>query len=307
MEETNEKLRQWHPAFCSAIRLELREQKHGLDYINEYTLNSKPILIDLLVIKKARDLSIGNEIGRLFRGHNIMEFKSPDDDLNVDTYYKVLAYACLYKSQGDRVDSIAADDITVSLVRERKPYKLFRFFRRKNYIIENIYPGIYYIKKDGFFDTQIIVSKELNEKNHVWLKALASGMKDEQIRSLLLNMNTLDEKDDKEFADSVLSLAMQTNTKQFEHLKREDFVMCKELWELMKPEIEEALNQSIEEGLQKGHLKGLREGQLKGLQEGQLRGKAEAYHDVGLSLSEIAGKLNIPIEKVQEILDKTEQ
>lgn len=43
---------QWHPAFCSAIRLELREDKEFLEYFNEYNLNTKPLQIDLLIIKK---------------------------------------------------------------------------------------------------------------------------------------------------------------------------------------------------------------------------------------------------------------
>lgn len=43
---------QWHPAFCSAMRLELREDKEFLEYFNEYNLNTKPLQIDLLIIKK---------------------------------------------------------------------------------------------------------------------------------------------------------------------------------------------------------------------------------------------------------------
>lgn len=34
---------QWHPAFCSAIKLELREDAEYLSYTNEYTINTKPL------------------------------------------------------------------------------------------------------------------------------------------------------------------------------------------------------------------------------------------------------------------------
>ena len=34
---------QWHPAFCAAMRLELRENKADLGYEPEYTLNMKRI------------------------------------------------------------------------------------------------------------------------------------------------------------------------------------------------------------------------------------------------------------------------
>ena len=43
---------QWHPAFCSAVRLELSKDKNVLEYQNEYNLNSKPLQVDLLVIHK---------------------------------------------------------------------------------------------------------------------------------------------------------------------------------------------------------------------------------------------------------------
>lgn len=53
--------------------------------------------VDLLVIKKDSGVQITNEIGKLFCGHNIVEYKSPLDHLNIDTFYKAGAYASLYK------------------------------------------------------------------------------------------------------------------------------------------------------------------------------------------------------------------
>ena len=77
---------QWHPGFVSAMNLELCENRTDLIYEKEYNLNTKPLEIDLLVIKKDRKVQIINEIGKLFRGHNIMEYKSPKDELNIDTF-----------------------------------------------------------------------------------------------------------------------------------------------------------------------------------------------------------------------------
>lgn len=83
MEET--KKTQWHPAFCSAVKLELTENKRDLSYNSEYNLNTKPISIDLLVIRKSPDVIINNEIGKIFKGHNIFEYKSPDNNMDIDT------------------------------------------------------------------------------------------------------------------------------------------------------------------------------------------------------------------------------
>lgn len=69
-------------------------------------------------IQKNKDIKIDNEIGKIFLGHNILEYKSPKDELNIDTLYKATAYASLNKSYMKTEDVISADDITVSLVSE---------------------------------------------------------------------------------------------------------------------------------------------------------------------------------------------
>lgn len=63
---------------------------------------SEPLRIDLLIINKDPDEVIKNEIGTRFLWHNIVKYKSPDDKVNIDTFYKVLSYACLYKSTTSR-------------------------------------------------------------------------------------------------------------------------------------------------------------------------------------------------------------
>ena len=162
---TKEIKTQWHPAFCSAVKLELIENKGDLDYENEYNLNSKPIQIDLLVIKKSKDVEIKNEIGKIFRGHNILEYKSPQDSMNVDTFIKVIAYACLYKASEVHVNDICLEDITITLIRERRPRELFKWFTKHGYEICEKYPGIYYVNKDGNFPIQVIVSSRLAKEN----------------------------------------------------------------------------------------------------------------------------------------------
>ena len=53
---------------------------------------------------------ISNEIGTFFRGHNIIEYKSPEDSLNIDVFYKSMAYAGLYKSYGNPDRMLLLDD-----------------------------------------------------------------------------------------------------------------------------------------------------------------------------------------------------
>lgn len=59
---------QWHPAFCSAMELELREYKKYLKYEREHNLSKMPLKIDFLVIRKKSDIIIKNDIGDFFLG-----------------------------------------------------------------------------------------------------------------------------------------------------------------------------------------------------------------------------------------------
>ena len=80
---------QWHPAFFAGLQIELAEEAHHLIFESEHQLGTKPKEIDVLVIKKDSDVSIKKNIGRIFRKHNIIEYKSPDDYLSIDAFYKV--------------------------------------------------------------------------------------------------------------------------------------------------------------------------------------------------------------------------
>lgn len=60
---------QWHPGFVAAMNLEFAKNRQDLIFEKEYNLNTKPLEIDLLVIKKVASVRIDNEIGALFRGH----------------------------------------------------------------------------------------------------------------------------------------------------------------------------------------------------------------------------------------------
>lgn len=268
--------------------LELREDKKNLSYETEYNLYRKPIQIDMLVIKKLPDMVIENEIGKLFLGHNILEYKSPEDALNVDVYYKALAYAFLYKSQGDGVDTIKADDLTISLIRESKPKKLMHWFEENGYVVEPAYPGIYYVRKEGFPKTQVIVSKELGKKEHQWLRALTGYLEESEARSLVTSMEALQDEDDKRNADAVLDLVMTENDKVFDVLKKEESNVCEALLRLMKPELEEA--------------------KAKAEAEGRAEGRAEKTKIValemqkdGFSFEQIAKYLQEPVSKIKAL------
>ena len=290
---------QWHPGFVAAMNLELAKNRDDLIFVKEYNLNTKPLEVDLLVIKKDKCVATDNEIGAIFRGHNILEYKSPQDHLDIDTFYKVGAYASLYKSYGETVDSIKADEITVSLVRDAKPVELFRYFEKHQYAITTPYRGVYYIEGMVLFPTQIIVTKELERDTHIWLKALSDRIEKRDMEELLKRISRLTEQGDRELADSVLEVSAQVNREVLEELKGDDN-MSEALLEIfmpivepliearIEPLIEARMEPLIETRVEEGKKQGKKEGKKEGIQ-----GTVDVLRDLGhgdIEISEIIQK-----------------
>ena len=166
---------QWHPAFYSGVQIEFEKEQDKLIFENEHQLGTKPKQIDVLIIKNRSAESIQKNIGRIFRTHNIIEYKSPSDYLSVDDFYLVYAYACLYKVDSQTADTIPANEITLSFVTHAFPYKLLKHLTTiRNYTIEKQEDGIYYIRGD-FFPIQIVHTKKLSKEENLWLRSLTNA------------------------------------------------------------------------------------------------------------------------------------
>ncbi len=253
---TNELKTQWHPAFYSAIQLELKEDAEYLDFHKEYNLNTKPLELDLLVIKKRKDIEIKNEIGKFFRKYNILEYKSPEDSMNENTFLKVMAYAYLYKSNEIHVGDIELEEITITLVRKSKPRKLFQWLKRNGYEVFEKYAGIYYVTQKHSLPIQILVSNRLSKETQKWLTLLSKNLNLEDIQRIIVQLDTLKKESEKILGDSVLQVVVSENKKLFKQLRKEDGTMCEALRKLFEPELNEALekerqaaNQIIEQAM----------------------------------------------------------
>ncbi|MDR3295828.1 MAG: 3-isopropylmalate dehydrogenase, partial [Clostridiales Family XIII bacterium] len=84
-------------AFCETIQTELEEYGDALEFRNGHVLNAEPLRIDVVVIKKQGGTAVKKNIGQIFRGINVIEYKSPKDYISVDDFYKTVAYAYQYK------------------------------------------------------------------------------------------------------------------------------------------------------------------------------------------------------------------
>ncbi|MDD7114754.1 MAG: hypothetical protein PUH88_09910, partial [Lachnospiraceae bacterium] len=190
------------------------------------------------------NVQIKNEIGHIFRGHNLIEYKSEDDEMNIDTLFKVIAYGCLYKAYAKDVDGISADDITLSLVRKRKPKKLFSYFEKEGIIIEKTENGIYIIQTGYQFPLQFIILGELNTDAHIWLTSITNTLEKEQFTKLLSAVHDLKQKQEREYADAVMEVVTNANKKTFHEIK-ENAMTYKELLRFFKPDLDDEIDAAI--------------------------------------------------------------
>lgn len=157
---------QWHNGLEPAFRVELGEEADKVTFEREHLLSSKPLQMDLLIITKQENIIIQKNIGRIFRKHNIIEYKSPDDYLSINDFYKVYGYACLYQSDTEHVGEISAEDITITFVANHYPRKMLKRLRKeRNITVCKKGKGIYYLSGD-FIPIQLLINHELSEEEN---------------------------------------------------------------------------------------------------------------------------------------------
>ncbi len=238
----------WHPGFYGAAELEFLSNKGDLEFQREYNLSKEPVRMDLLIIKKLSDARIENELGHIFKKFNVVEYKNPDDALTIDDYYKTVGYACLYKGLGESVDLIPADELTISIFRESCPREMFKAMKKMGLEIEERYPGIYYISgKQALFDTQIIVTKQLEKETHRTLRVLSKHVQEEDVRAFVEKAGKMTEPGDRNNIDAVLQVSVSANREIYEAIRRCDKIMCDALRELMKEDFEKQERETRQE------------------------------------------------------------
>ena len=164
---------QYHPAFCGAMTQEFHENRNDIECTEEYNLNTLPNKVDLLVVKKMVDTMLVSGLGKIFRKWNLIEYKSPEQSLGIDTYKRSMGYAYLFSACTEGATSM--EELTLTFVREGKPVKLMGQLKKQGFAITKYEPGIYHVRKAEHVDMQIIVTRELDPK-YVWIKSLSKKL-----------------------------------------------------------------------------------------------------------------------------------
>ena len=215
------------------------------------------------------DILIDNDLGRDFRTYNILEYKNPDDELSIDVLWKCIGYAGLYKGLADTADQIPAKELTVTILRYRKPIKLFSTLVDDGFQVENTNDGIYRVSGVVSLPLKIVVIRELSDQNLLALKIMTRNAKESEVRAFLLATRTFSVPGDRHDADAVLQISSTANRDLYDKLRKEES-MCQALKEILSEEIAEERAEAKAEGLAEGKA----EGKAEGLAEGEAQRNA---------------------------------
>jgi hypothetical protein len=289
----------WHPAFFEAIQMELEEYSQDLQFISEYQLTKEPMRVDVVIIKKTRDITIKKNIAAIFRKDNIVEYKSPDDHISINDYYQVYAYACLYKVQrhGD------IREMTITFVGSRKPRELLGHLKKeRGYKVEERWHGVYIISGD-ILPIQVIDSRKLSVEENLWLRDLDNrlGVAElERIREEVKKQGK--ESQVKAYYDVVIRA---NRKKLFEEFKMM-YTVDNYLEELLKESgVYDKIGAFFEaRGIAEGKVMGMTEGKVMGMTEGKEIKAEEIAKNMlmsGFSPEQIAKLSGLDVEKIKKL------
>ncbi len=272
---------QWHSAFHATFQIELEDEIDKIQIEAEHLLGKKPLQIDLLIIKKQPGQIIEKNIARIFRTYNIIEYKSPDDYLSINDFYKVYGYACFYQSDSKKVLEINPQELTITFVTNHYPRKMLHHVQRvRGVSAVKRDDGIYELTGDSI-PMQVIVIKELSKEHNYWLQALRNDLQSGgEIRELLDRYEP--KKNDPNY-QATMNILTRANWVKMEEERK----MCEALRELFAEDFENALKQGEKNGL---------------------RAKAEEvalnlFH-MGMATEDIARAVGMQVSVVQEWLQK---
>ncbi len=241
---------QYHYGFYGAIHAQYGSENKDFKYFQELELGEEPVKLDMLIIKNASKLKLQDEIGRFFKTFNVFEYKSPDDGLSIDDFYKAQGYGCMYKAIGKKVNEIPVSEMTVSIFRHAYPREMLATLEEEGKTVGNPLPGVYYISGDLCIPTQVIVTSRLPEGKYEGLKILTKYPKREDVIAFLGIVNANQDPEMEPYYRAVVNVGSAANEQIYGEIKKEG-IMGEAMERLFKEEIEEKKDEAREEVVEK--------------------------------------------------------
>lgn len=235
----------FHYGFYAAMKVEYDLIHAQLTYEQEKQLGEDPIRLDFLIIKKNPAVALHDHIGEFFKAVNLFEYKSPEDSLSIDTFYKAQGYGLIYKGFDRKVNELPIEDITLTLVRHAYPREMMAALKHSGFIIHEPYKGIFRFDGKISIPVQLIVSSRLPHGQYEGLKLLAQGCTKDAIIQYAEKAIASQDENIKTNAGTVISICLDINRNLGSQLK-EDGAMNEIIRDIFKNDFDAAKQEEKE-------------------------------------------------------------
>lgn len=230
----------FHYGFYAAMEVEYDLKKIPLTYKQEVQLGKDPIRLDFLVIKKKPNIVLDDPIGEFFKQVNIFEYKSPEDGLSIDDFYKVQGYGLIYKGFGRKVNELPIENITLTIVRHTYPQNMIKMLEDSGIVVRETYSGIYRFEGNLSIPVQLVISSQLPTGEYEGLRLLAHGVTLAEIKNYAKKAIASNNERIKENAGTVIDVCFAVN----KNLEEDT-----ELYEAVKEVFKDAFAKERQEGI----------------------------------------------------------
>jgi hypothetical protein len=269
--------------------MELLPYADALDFDIEHPLTREPLRVDVIIIKKKKNVVIDKNIASIFRGRNIVEYKSPEDSLTIADFHQVMAYAHLYCTPPEKGD---VTDLTVTFVTTREPRELKEYLQTiYGYTLTEKCAGITLITGD-VLPMQIIERRKLPPGEAIWLGNLGEDLSAEVIKTVLEEVRKVPR--GAPIGAYMYMVLMANALKTREVLKMSDIATIDEVFEGLG---------IIEYYEAKGEARGEARGKVLGEARGEAKGKEEKAVEIARNLK----KIGLSLEQIVEATGLTER
>ena len=265
----------WHRIFERILREEARPYGSDVEIRVEQELGIDPPRVDYLILDDMKHLMRGKEIFSIFRQHNIVEYKNPDDKLNSRVISKIIGYANFYIGLAEHEHDRPRNEVSISIFRSGRNPGLFKKMIQAGTLVRTETPGIYLVQKLTDLPFQIVITGELVGDEYAAYRVLTKHAQKEDVKTIAnAGVNDPDLKD---LCTKLLEFIDTKNPSLIDEIKGGETKMGRTLMDIMKPEIDNVRRNDLFDYVYDGDMPLERGAKRAGLTPEQFRIEMEKY------------------------------
>ena len=236
----------WHREFERIFRSDARIYGDDVVIRAEEELGIDPPRVDYLVLDDMKRLmSGGKSIFRIFRQHNIIEYKNPNDALNERVISKAIGYANLYIGLAEHKDDRPRNEVSISIFRESRNDGLFRTMLTDGTLEATDVDGIYKVLELTDLPMQIVVIGELKGEEYAAYRLLSEHADEKDVEIVAEKIRCAQTPDEQENGQRLMEFVENKNPGIMRRAIGGDEDMASILMDVLEPEIKTVVNNAV--------------------------------------------------------------